>query len=561
MIRPLVPLLLIAPAALAPPVVSGTASAADGSRGGADSAQVRIEVAWPAAPVRSKRVTVHVTRTGTTPVRAELQVRRGTSWWVAAATRVTTRSFTLTDRAAWNRYRLRVVLKDPRAVSRVASAPQPAALVRDTSYRDRAVQTRVPGQQLRLRFEGRRGHRVHLATLLRGSAACSTTTLRHEGGRVRRQDNGLWRLPRTGRYRLDVVPCWGFDLCSADLTRYDLVPVPLDTGRVHLDRRRGRVDVGVVDVPASGRVMVRSWASQYPWKRVIAPDAEQLRWSYDSPTLLEPGLPAHSASWAEGFGAGPTTIPGDYLFVPGRNNTVVSASTPVSAAVTPEGDPVSLADQGVAGRERLFTFTGTAGSFVYPEQELPGYQGGGHTELFGPDGEVVPDWYYNRGWHLPLDGDYRLYVTPRTREADAPLTLRLRRATVLPPLGYGAAPTRFATGAPGRWVVAEVAALPSPPYQHRFAASAPDVSGDWDAALARAGTARCSLDPRGPMGCGEYFVTTIDAGNPVALHSPDFGAAPHLVVFRPDPGVTGKVDVAVGAPPASDRATAAGPVP
>ncbi|QWZ06695.1 hypothetical protein KRR39_14200 [Nocardioides panacis] len=52
--------------------------------------------------------------------------------------------------------------------------------------------------------------------------------------------------------------------------------------------------------------------------------------------------------------------PGRYFLYPARADLLAGASTVLTTAVTPEGPAVTLGDGGVPGRERDFTFTGTA---------------------------------------------------------------------------------------------------------------------------------------------------------------------------------------------------------
>lgn len=546
MVRPLVLLLAVALAALTP-----TAAASDSSAGvGRDPARparvakpakVAIEVDWPSGQVRGGKVRVHVTRRGSAPTAAELQVRRGLLWVPAARRKAAGRAFTMTTRVDTHRFKLRVALTERGLVSRTARAPQPPALVRDTSYRADPVKAR--GRRLELHFRGSRGDRVDLVARGHGPDRCTRTVLRHDGRVVRQQRSDLWRLPRTGRYRLKVVPCWGVDLRAADLTRFRLVPLTANGPRERLEHRRGTVDVGVATVPPTGRLMVRGWAGGNPWARILDPDGDRLPFERATPTFLEAGRPAHSADWPGQFPFGPTTVPGRYLFVPALD-TEASASTPTAATAVLEGAPVTVPDNGVPGRERELSFTAAAPSFVYPEQPLPSSRGG-HAELIGPDGRVVHDWNYNTGWLLPADGTYRLYVTPEDDRADQPVTVRLRSATRLPALTYGAPPTRFTAPSPGRWAIAEIV-FPLGPFRHRFTASAPATTGSWDAVIAPTRSAYCSADPHGPLGCGDYSVGTVRPGALTVAPYTTFSGLSHLVVFRPDPATTGSVDLFVG---------------
>ena len=169
---------------------------------------------------------------------------------------------------------------------------------------------------------------------------------------------------------------------------------------------------------------------------------------------------------------------GRYLFQPAADSLKVNASTAVTTTVTPEGPAATLGDEGVAGRERGFTFPGTAGSFVYPEPALPSFRSGdsaGSGSLVGPDGATVPDWSFNQGWLLPSDGTYTLRVTPSLAAtwAGTPVTMRVRQAVSLPTMAYDV-PTRFTVEQPDRWIVARVD-VPNGQYSHRFHVLRPDL--------------------------------------------------------------------------------------
>ena len=141
--------------------------------------------------------------------------------------------------------------------------------------------------------------------------------------------------------------------------------------------------------------------------------------------------------------------------------------------MTPEGPAASLGDDGVAGRERTFTFTGTAGSFVYPEPALPSSTSGGVAYLVGGASETsVPSWHRNGGWLLPSDGTYTLRVTPTLADtySRTPVTVRVRQAVSLPDMAYGT-PARFTVEQPDRWLFARIQ-VPTPPYSPRSPAVA-----------------------------------------------------------------------------------------
>jgi hypothetical protein len=500
---------------------------------------LKVTVDWPAAPVRGKRVTVHVTRPGTRPTTAELQIRVGREWATVKRKTVSTRTFVFRPVASVNRYKLRVVL--PSVSSRGYAAPVPAPLVRRVGYAAGPVRHRVSGQQLTLLLAGTRGHHVELAT----GPGCRTTRLRAPSGTVVPQRAGMWRLPRTATYRVEVVPCWGSDVAYADLTRVRLVPLAVNAVPVLLHRRDGVADVAAVTVPKSGRVLVRGWQTgTRAWSTITCPSGTRVS-SYDrSPTHLVAGQ-----SLYDGFHSC-AVVPGRYLFRPAVSDLKASVSTPVAAAATPEGPAVTLGDGGVPGRERLFTFTGTAGSFIYPEPALPTVAVGGAGWLTGPDGATVGDWNYHQGWLLPRDGTYTLQVTPGTADAEAgaPVTMRVRQAVTLPPMRYGT-PTRFTVDEQDRWLVASVA-VPWPPYSHQFAASGSTMSGPWEAIVGFPTTNYCGPGP-GPNGCGDNFFTTVNQATPAATYRPWAGSTPSIVVLRPAGAVTGGVDLTLGPPPTS----------
>ncbi|QWZ06694.1 hypothetical protein KRR39_14195 [Nocardioides panacis] len=125
-------------------------------------------------------------------------------------------------------------------------------------------------------FAGRRDQVVELSTDGGGvDSGCHSARLQGPAGRVvtaARPD--LWRLPRSGTYRAEVVPCWGSSLDIADLTRRRLVPLDLNAAPVHFRSGKGVTDLGVVTVPRTGRVMVRGWTEgdpQHLWDSVSYP--------------------------------------------------------------------------------------------------------------------------------------------------------------------------------------------------------------------------------------------------------------------------------------------------
>jgi hypothetical protein len=490
---------------------------------------LKVSVDWPTAPVRTRTVTVHVTRADARPTIARLQTRYGSGWMTVKEKVASARTFVFQTKPTVNRTMLRVVLPQRHVASRGFAAPQPAPLVRRVSYADGPVYANVRGQAVTLLFAGRRGQDVQLTTNLYGNGECSYTRLRGPFGLVARGRQGLWHLPRTGTYRFEVVPCYGygFSRASLDVTLARLVPLTLDAPRVVLARRPGVNEIGVVTLPAGGRVLVRAWQSNPPaWSRVTSPTG--------SLTTQYSAAPIH-------LGAGMT--PGRYLFQPSSESMQASASSPIGTTVTPEGPAATLGDDGVAGRERSVTFTGTAGTFVYPEPALPRAASGGDGSLTGPDGTVVRDWNFNQGWLLPSDGTYTLHVTPTLTDAlnRTPVTMRVRQAVSVP-MAYDT-PTRFTVTQPDRWLFAQVA-VPTPPYTHLFTASGSTMSGAWEAVLGLPSTNYCPPGP-GPNGCGENFYSSVNQDVAETGYRTRGGDNPNIVVLRPGAGVTGGVDLAV----------------
>lgn len=522
MVRKLSSVLLVACLLLAGVSTPGGASAQP-----AHHPALKVSVDWPKAPVRTKTVTVHVARADARPTIARLQTRYGTRWVTVKQKVVSARTFVFQTKPTVNRTMLRVVLPQRHVASRGFAAPQPAPLVRRVGYADGAVFAKVRGQAVTLLFSGRRGQDVQLTTNLYGVGECRHVRLRGPSGLVARGRQGLWHLPRTGTYRFEVVPCYGygFSRASVDVTLARLVPLTLDAPRVVLDRRPGVSEIGVVTLPASGRVLVRAWQSNSPvWSRITSPTGALTSAYSDAPVHLGAGMTA-----------------GRYLFQPSSASMEASASTPTTTAVTTEGPAATIDDDGVAGRERSFTFTGTAGSFVYPEPALPRPGSGGDGSLVGPDGTVVRDWNFNQGWLLPSDGTYTLHVTPTLTDAlnRTPVTMRVRQAVSVT-MAYDA-PTRFTVAQPDRWLFAQVE-MPSPRYSSVFTASGSTMNGAWEAVAGLPSTSYCGPGP-GPNGCGENFYTPVNQDVTEATYNPWSGTS--VVVLRPGAGVTGGVDLAV----------------
>jgi hypothetical protein len=491
-------------------------------------------VDWPTAPISMKRVTVHVRRPGVGRTTTRLEQQVGSRWVTVVRKKVSARSFVFSREFESGRVRLRVVL--PHVTSRIYTAPLQAPLVRRVDYADGPVRANWSDRVIALVFKGRRGQVVDLTTVRpEQSDDCTADRLRGPSGKIiAAQRPGMWRLPRTATYRVEAVPCWAGWISSADLTLVRrLVPLDLNAAPVRLHAGNGVTDVGVVTVPRTGRVMVRGWDGTDPsrrWQSITYPTGLRL----SGPTTLEAGK-----SFSDGYHSGVIT-PGRYLFYPDTDNLKASASSPITTSITPEGPAVTLGDDGVPGREREFTFTGTAGTFVYPDSAHPQSAGG----LSGPDGGWVGDWHYGEGWLLRKDGQYTLHVAPSDADTEAgtPVTVRLRQAVTLPPMQYGA-PTRFTLDGSDRWLVATID-VPQPPYTHRLSASESTMTGPWEAIAGSSVTYRCGPGP-GPNGCGDNFFTTVNQDTPTAPHRP-WGSNPALVVLRPGAGVTGSVDLTLG---------------
>ena len=529
-------LLLIALAPVAGVAVPASAAAAPATF----PRTLHVKVDWPTAPVAGKLVTVHVERPGVGPTTTRLERQLGSEWETVVHKSVSARSFVFRVKASSSRYKLRVVL--PHAISRAYAAPQPAPLVRRVGYADGPVRTTVPGRQIAVIFAGRRDQFVELVTDRDQPDGCRTTRLRDSSGReIAPQRSGLWRLPRAATYRAEAVPCWGMSIGSADLTRVRLVPLGVDAAPVHLRAARGVSDVAVVTVPRTGRVMVRGWEGAEPWKRwdsITYPTGLRLFTYGDEVPDLEAG-----ASLSDGFHSGVVT-PGRYLLRSASDDLKASASTALTTSIAPEGPAATLGDGGVIGREREFRFTGSAGTFVYPDTGRTGWAPGAFTDLYGPDGGRVGDWHYKEGWLLRKDGTYTFRVRPGDADADAAtaVTVRLRQAVTLPPMQYGV-PTRFTLDGSGRWQVATID-VPNQPYYHRFTASDSTTTGPWEAIAGAATTDYCGPGP-GPNGCGDNYFTTVDQDTPTSPHHP-WGMGPTLVVLRPGVDVSGSVDLTLG---------------
>ncbi|QWZ10010.1 hypothetical protein KRR39_09910 [Nocardioides panacis] len=496
---------------------------------------LKVTVDWPTLPMLAKHVTVHVRRPGAGPTTTRLEMQVGSRWVTVVHKKVKARSFVFRAYVESGRVRLRVVL--PHVTSRIYTAPMQAPLVRRVDYADGPVQTRRSWSDrvIALVFKGRRGQLVDLATVREEQTDdCTADRLRGPSGKVIAAARpGMWRLPRTATYRVEAVPCWAGWVSSADLTLVRLVPLDLDAAPVRLHAGNGVTDAGVVTVPETGRVMVRGWDPSDPssgWRSVTSPTG-----------LRQPPLMYLEAgkSFSNYYHSGVIT-PGRYLFYPGKDNLKASASSPLTTSITPEGPAVTLGDDGVPGRPREFTFTATAGTFVYPDKAYPQSAGG----LSGPDGGGVGDWHYGQGWLLRKDGRYTLGVTPNNADTETgtPMTVRLRQAVTLPPMQYGA-PTRFALDGSDRWLVSTIDVPQSS--THRLTASGSTMTGAWEAIGGSSFTQRCAPTPQGPNGCNDNYFTTVNQDTPTAAYRP-WGSNPALVVLRPGAGVTGSVDLTLG---------------
>jgi hypothetical protein len=500
---------------------------------------LQVSVTWPEAPVRNRAVTVHVTRAGDRPTLARLQVRQGRSWWTAQEKEVTSRSFVFRLPAHANRYRVRVVLPQLHVASHGFAAPELPPLVHRVDYADGAVHTRVPGRRLGLLFTGRRGQEVEVSTDHDEPDACRSIRLTGPVGPVP-VHQGLWRLPSTGDYRVDVVPCWGYAVDDVDVTRVRRLSLRADASPVVLRRRAGVADVGVVDVPRSGRVLVRTWPEDSPARRdasITLPTGRVVE-MHGPPLALEPG-----ALLGDRWGT-VTVGPGRHL-LRSSEDVRVGVSTAVTTTLTPEGEPATLGDAGVAGREREFRFAGTVGSLVYLEPGAGATEPGTGITLVGPDGGMVPEVHSRRGWLLPSDGTYAVRVTPGpgTTAAGAPVTVRLREAVRVPTMAYDTA-TRFTVQEPGRWLFAPVEVPKPPPYAHRFAASDAAMTGAWQATVGWSLTYHCGPGP-GPNGCGDDRYASVDQDGSSAPYLLWADSLQQVVVLRPGPDVTGSVDLAL----------------
>ncbi|RYU13496.1 hypothetical protein [Nocardioides iriomotensis] len=506
--------------------------------------RTKIRVVWPSAPVLGKTFTVRGTRADDTPTEVVLQARQGTEWVPLTRKRVTGHSFHFRREAPYNRLRVRVRVLDGSAPSAPLNAPQLAPKVKRIDYADGPFHPKPSGRVMKYLFDGKPGHRVALTTRGGGPSTCTGERLTGPTGVVARSVNGLWRLPRRGTYTLKVSPCWGWSTSRVEIDRVRLVPLAVDGDVVTLRRRAGVADWGVLRLPATGRVMVRGWEAGYPWSRIVRPDGAVLRYLGSSLTYFEAGRRFHNSSDNSDT---ESLTAGRFLLVPEAARLDASASTPVAATVTPEGPPVTVGDAGVPGRERALTFTGKGGTFYYTEQHLPTTTQGGGGELVGPDGERVADWNYQRGWRLPSDGTYTLYTAPGVDDArtSPDMTVRLREAVMQAHVPINTV-ARFTVTEPGRWVAATTDQV-SGNSARTFASSGSTMSGAWQASLRWTFSPRCSPEPRGPLGCGDYLNTVVDQDHPsTAIWSPYTVPSPNLIVLEPAAGVTGGVDLQVG---------------
>jgi hypothetical protein len=521
-----------------------TASAsADETSGPERSQRTKIRVDWPSAPVRGKKFTVRGTRADDDPVDVVLQARHGTDWAPLKRKRVTGRSFKFRLEAPVNRLRVRVRVLDGSAPSAPVSAPQLAPKLKWIDYADGPFHPKPSGRVMKYRFDGGRGHRVALTTRGGGPSTCTRERLTGPTGKVARSLTGLWRLPRRGTYTLKVRPCWGWSTRRVEIDRVRLVPLAVDGDLTTLRRRAGVADWAVLRLPATGRVMVRGWEAGYPWARIVRPDGTGLRYQGSSLTYFEAGRRFHNSS---GTGVAEPLTAGRYLLVPEAARLDASASTPVAAAITPEGPAVTVDDAGVPGRERALTFTGKGGTFYYTGQRLPATAQGGGGELVGPDGDPVTDWSFQRGWLLPSDGTYTLYTAPGVDDArtSTDMTVQLREAVMQAHVPTNTV-TRFTVTEPGRWVAATTDQV-SWNTARTFTSSGSTMSGAWQASLSWSFSPRCTPEPRGPLGCGDYLNAVIDQDHPSApIWSPYTVPSPNLIVVEPAAGVTGTVDLQV----------------
>ena len=83
------------------------------------------------------------------------------------------------------------------------------------------------------------------------------------------------------------MPCYGYGSgrTSVDVSLVRLVPLTPNAPSLVLDRRPGVTEIGVVTLPADGRVMVRGWQHEGPiWSRITSPTGRRsvplaARWS------------------------------------------------------------------------------------------------------------------------------------------------------------------------------------------------------------------------------------------------------------------------------------------
>ncbi len=540
-----------------------TASVAATSASLTNAPRPTIRVRWPRGGTKGKKIRVRVNTHGAGWVNARLITSEGAN---VDKHRTTTRStFSMSFKATSARAAVRVQLhrvSNGRLISssKAAYSPLPRRRTEWRSYRDGPVRALRPGQLIAVRFRGRAGQLVDYRTPAGGA---DRVRLVGPGGRVSSlaasAGTSIWRLPRGGIYTLRTshchrVKCYAEAIKSLQLRRLHRKAIPINGDAVTLRAGRRSAQVGALR-PRGERVLLRrTRGSAFD---VAVPDGRIPR-SRSSRVVIDPqgrlstyaGSPVTHAPYPTIAQGQPDTSGASFLILPAKLGRAVRmrASTPLPAsALEIEGPEVSAT--GPTYRERLFTFTGEAGTLVYPPSSYPYQRGrleapieGDPTEWTGNNTHVSP---YDDGaaWLLPATGTYRLYVWEP--QGGTTTTMRVRRATDVGALSVGGPPLTFPAVTAGQWAFATVdidTVRPS-----RLTASAVSANGAWEAVLAPTRSwGPCSR--YGPQDCG---VRTYARVSDTTLSAPVdywFGGE-HLLVFRPAPATSGSVDLSVEATP------------
>lgn len=550
------------PASAVPPGDSAAAAAAT-SVSLINAPRPTIRVRWPRGGTKGKTIRVRVNTHGAGRVQARLITSEGGN---ADKRRTTSRStFSMSFRATSARAAVRVQLhRAPNgrlfASSKAAYSPLPQRRTEWRSYGDGPVRANRAGQLITLRFRGRAGQLIDYRTPARGS---DRARLVGPGGRVSAlaasNSTDIWRLPRGGVYTLRTshchrVKCYSEATKSLQLRRLHRKAIPVNGDAVVL--RAGRRSAQVGDLrPRGERVLLRrTRGSGYD---LAVPDGRISR-SNSSRVVIDPqgrlsnyaGYPVTHPPYPTVAEEQPDTTKAAFMILPAKlgRSVRMRASTALPAtALQVDGPEVSTT--GSAYRERVFTFTGDAGTLVYPPSSYP-YQLGrleapieGDPAQWTDNNTRVSPYDDGAAWLLPVTGTYHLYVFEP--QAGTTTTMRLRQATDVGAIGVGAPAITFPAATAGQWAFATVDIATVRP--SRLTASAASTNGAWEAVLAPTWSwGPCSR--YGPQDCGARTYARVTDSTLSAPVDYWFGGE-HLLVFRPAPGTAGSVDLMVEAKP------------